>query len=56
MNIFRRKFTFGLVAISLLGSTWAAPVFAEAPPKVALIMKSLANEFFQSMEDGAKAH
>ena len=56
MNIFRRKFAFGLVAISLLGSTWAAPVFAEDPPKVALIMKSLANEFFQSMEDGAKAH
>ena len=56
MNIFRRKFAFGLVAFSLLGSNWAAPVFAEDPPKVALIMKSLANEFFQSMEDGAKAH
>ena len=25
------------------------------PPRVALVMKSLANEFFQTMEDGAKA-
>jgi ribose transport system substrate-binding protein len=27
-----------------------------ARPKVALVMKSLANEFFQTMEDGARAH
>jgi ribose transport system substrate-binding protein len=27
-----------------------------APPRVALIMKSLANEFFVTMADGAKAH
>jgi ribose transport system substrate-binding protein len=27
-----------------------------AKPRVALIMKSLANEFFKTMEDGAKAH
>jgi ribose transport system substrate-binding protein len=32
--------------------------FAESPekPKVALVMKSLANEFFLTMEDGAKAY
>lgn len=29
---------------------------ADAKPKVALVMKSLANEFFQTMEQGAKAH
>src|ERR1035437_2916920 len=29
---------------------------ADAKPKVALVMKSLANEFFQTMEVGAKAH
>jgi len=29
---------------------------AAEKPKVALVMKSLANEFFQTMEDGAKAH
>ncbi|HEY6552212.1 MAG TPA: sugar ABC transporter substrate-binding protein, partial [Vicinamibacteria bacterium] len=25
-------------------------------PRVALVMKSLANEFFKTMEDGARAH
>jgi len=29
---------------------------AKGAPKVALVMKSLANEFFKTMEDGAKAH
>lgn len=29
---------------------------ADAKPVVALVMKSLANEFFQTMEDGARAH
>src|SRR5690606_2143622 len=29
---------------------------AEDKPKVALVMKSLANEFFLTMEDGAKAY
>lgn len=29
---------------------------AVAPPTIALIMKSLANEFFKTMEDGARAH
>ncbi|RRV05412.1 sugar ABC transporter substrate-binding protein [Pseudomonas sp. v388] len=35
-----------------------APVHAQTPekPKVALVMKSLANEFFLTMEDGAKAY
>uniref|UniRef100_UPI0035AE8183 sugar ABC transporter substrate-binding protein n=1 Tax=Niveibacterium sp. TaxID=2017444 RepID=UPI0035AE8183 len=41
------------VAVALpLGSASAA----DAKPKVALVMKSLANEFFQTMQDGAKAH
>ncbi len=29
---------------------------ANGPPRVALVMKSLANEFFKTMEDGARAH
>jgi ribose transport system substrate-binding protein len=29
---------------------------ADAPPRVALVMKSLANEFFQTMQEGAKAN
>ena len=42
-----------LAAVAL----FPAPSFAsQAKPKVALVMKSLANEFFQTMEDGAKAH
>ncbi|MFJ2390197.1 sugar ABC transporter substrate-binding protein [Pseudomonas koreensis] len=51
-----------LLAVAMLAATAAAlPVssaFAEFPekPKVALVMKSLANEFFLTMEDGAKAY
>jgi len=50
------------VAVAMLAAAAAAlPVssaFAESPekPKVALVMKSLANEFFLTMEDGAKAY
>jgi ribose transport system substrate-binding protein len=45
----------------LAAASAALPVssaFAESPekPKVALVMKSLANEFFLTMEDGAKAY
>jgi ribose transport system substrate-binding protein len=53
-----------LAAFGLLSACSApapAPVATEAPaaagkPVVALIMKSLANEFFKTMEDGARAH
>jgi len=29
---------------------------ADGKPRIALVMKSLANEFFATMADGAKAH
>ncbi|MBN3966890.1 sugar ABC transporter substrate-binding protein [Pseudomonas gregormendelii] len=51
-----------LLAVAMLAAASAAlPIssaFAETPekPKVALVMKSLANEFFLTMEDGAKAY
>ncbi|MFJ2531429.1 monosaccharide ABC transporter substrate-binding protein (CUT2 family) [Pseudomonas helmanticensis] len=51
-----------LLAVAMLAATAAAlPVssaLAESAekPKVALVMKSLANEFFLTMEDGAKAY
>ncbi|MHC8400243.1 substrate-binding domain-containing protein [Pseudomonas sp. MDT1-17] len=51
-----------LLAVAMLAAASAAlPVssaLAETPekPKVALVMKSLANEFFLTMEDGAKAY
>jgi ribose transport system substrate-binding protein len=58
---FVRK-TFGLVfAASLLAScnsTPSAPVTVAGPdkPRVALVMKSLSNEFFQTMQAGATKH
>jgi ribose transport system substrate-binding protein len=51
-----------LLAVAMLAAAAAtlpvSSVFAESPekPKVALVMKSLANEFFLTMEDGAKAY
>ncbi len=38
------------------GGDGAKPPAPSGAPKVALVMKSLANEFFKTMEDGAKAH
>src|SRR5258706_9394940 len=49
-----------LLAVAVLAAASAAlplsPAFADTPdkPKVALVMKSLANEFFLTMETGAK--
>ncbi len=43
-------------ALTLAGLVAAGPSWAQNPPKVALVMKSLANEFFLTMEEGAKAH
>ncbi|KAF0864073.1 sugar ABC transporter substrate-binding protein [Pseudomonas sp. LD120] len=51
-----------LLAVAVLAAASAAlplsSALADAPqkPKVALVMKSLANEFFLTMEDGAKAY
>ncbi len=43
-----------LVALAVLGCS--KPNQAHAKPRVALIMKSLANEFFHTMENGAQEH
>ena len=64
-----QEMTLGVVALTLAGSvacqanapSTAAPAgnaaeSADSRPRVALVMKSLANEFFQTMEDGARAH
>jgi ribose transport system substrate-binding protein len=45
-----------LVATFLLAFLPFAGTQAAEKPRVALVMKSLANEFFQTMQDGAKAH
>lgn len=53
---FTRRAVQSTIALGLLGGLFASPSFAQEKPKVALVMKSLANEFFRTMEDGAKAH
>ncbi|MNG86558.1 D-ribose-binding periplasmic protein precursor [compost metagenome] len=49
-----------LLALAVVSSlSLAMPLstaYAQDKPKVALVMKSLANEFFRTMEDGAKAY
>ena len=55
MSITRRSLQ-NAAALTVLGSLVATPALAQEKPRVALVMKSLANEFFQTMEDGAKAH
>ena len=55
MNITRRSLQ-NAAALTVLGALVATPALAQEKPKVALVMKSLANEFFRTMEDGAKAH
>ena len=53
---FTRRSVQTAAALAVVGSLLASPAFAQDKPKIALIMKSLANEFFRTMEDGAKAH
>ncbi|WP_416054778.1 sugar ABC transporter substrate-binding protein [Janthinobacterium svalbardensis] len=47
-----------IAAAVLVCALPTVPAMAQTPakPKVALVMKSLANEFFLTMENGAKAH
>jgi ribose transport system substrate-binding protein len=53
MNLHRR--TIALAVASLFALS-ASSAFAQAKPKVGLVMKSLANEFFKDMTEGAIAH
>ena len=41
---------------ALAAALASSPALAQAQPKVGLVMKSLANEFFKDMTDGAIAH
>ena len=54
MHFRRRTLTAALALAAVAGFSLNAA--AADKPKVALVMKSLANEFFRTMEDGAKAH
>ncbi len=54
----RRIFQLGLsvwIAVCVIGLT-GCKESGPQKPRVALVMKSLANEFFKTMEDGAKQH
>lgn len=53
----------GMVVVAVLGLSIGCDSKSSTPegkaggkPRIALVMKSLANEFFKTMEDGAKAH
>ncbi|MBL9146460.1 MAG: sugar ABC transporter substrate-binding protein [Verrucomicrobiaceae bacterium] len=53
----KSAFLLLLASVSLIACKPAAPSNATpGKPKVALVMKSLANEFFQTMAEGAKKH
>lgn len=54
MRFTRRTLAAALALASVAG--FAHNASAADKPKVALVMKSLANEFFRTMEDGAKAY
>lgn len=43
-------------ALALAGGGCSGKPANAGKPRVALVMKSLANEFFKTMEDGARAH
>src|SRR6266536_3337847 len=45
-----------LVALSPVGCQKSGAPQGDAKPKIALVMKSLANEFFGTMAEGAKKH
>lgn len=55
MKLFSFLFVVALALVSCKPSSSTAPA-SSGKPKVALVMKSLANEFFQTMAEGAKKH
>ena len=52
----RPVFTALAASFALAAALASSPALAQAQPKVGLVMKSLANEFFKDMTDGAIAH
>lgn len=52
----RPVFTALAASFALAAALASSPALAQTQPKVGLVMKSLANEFFKDMTDGAIAH
>ncbi len=48
--------TIAVIGAMLLPGCAKRDTESDARPKIALVMKSLANEFFKTMEEGARAH
>jgi ribose transport system substrate-binding protein len=48
--------TLAAIGMCAVLSTGCRPAETEQRPRIALVMKSLANEFFLTMENGARAH
>lgn len=51
---FARTITIGVLSLAFIFSVVALPALAADKPVVGLVMKSLANEFFKTMEEGAR--
>ncbi|RYF22340.1 MAG: sugar ABC transporter substrate-binding protein, partial [Comamonadaceae bacterium] len=45
---FTRRSVQTAAALAVMGAFMASPVWAQDKPKIALVMKSLANEFFRT--------
>lgn len=56
MNIRRRLLLLGALRFLMLLPSCKSPSAQSSKPRVALVMKSLANEFFGTMAEGAKKH
>lgn len=56
MHILCAVLALGLVSTAAFFSAGCRPIDTDQKPRVALVMKSLANEFFLTMENGARAH
>jgi ribose transport system substrate-binding protein len=54
-NLVWIRLTAAVLLVAVVASCGGQPA-EPGKPRVALIMKSLANEFFKTMEDGARAH
>ena len=50
----RTKIFRGILGLMIIVTMMAAPALAQDKPVVGLVMKSLANEFFKTMEEGAR--
>ena len=50
----RTKIIRGSLVLMIIATMMVAPALAQDKPVVGLVMKSLANEFFKTMEEGAR--